>query len=75
MGFREVWAKRGGHPGFIDMVGKRAGCVIVVSRAESDGGGTARWNCKCDCGAERVLTGISLRANPPKTCRFCRGKR
>jgi len=73
VGFREAFAD--GHPGFIDMKGKRCGVVVVVGRVENNGAGTARWKCRCDCGAVFVKTGISLRAKPPKSCKSHRERR
>ncbi len=66
--------KRGGgpHPDFKDLMGQRIGIVLVEGRVDNDAHGTARWQVVCDCGTRRVMTGIQLRANPPKTHRACR---
>ena len=69
MGWRENFAGMGGHPSFKDVTGGRFGIVVAVSRAQNDGAGNARWNCRCDvCGAEHILLGTALRHHPPKTC-------
>jgi len=69
MGFREVWAKRGGHPGFKDISGQRFGVVTVESHAENRANGNAAWHCRCDeCGLLHVFEGIRLREQAPSRC-------
>lgn len=53
---------------FIDLTGKRAGRLVIVSRAENGKGGQPRWNCVCDCGGKAVSYGPTLRKaiNPDK---------
>ena len=53
-----------------DLTGKRYGLVTVTGPAPSIGTG-ARWRCRCDCGAERVVMAASLLQRPPKTHRHC----
>lgn len=40
----------------------------MISRAESDSNGVARWLCLCDCGTQKVVRGRSLRAGRTKSC-------
>ena len=51
----------------IDMVGRRFGRLIVIEEA-----GRKRkevtWKCKCDCGAETVVTGYYLRSGHTQSC-------
>ena len=58
----------------VNMVGKRYGRVVVVSRAgsETGGGGTvATWNVRCDCGVVWVARGGNLRSGRTTQCRSC----
>jgi hypothetical protein len=52
----------------IDMVGKRFGRLVVIGRADDIDPGRPRWLCRCDCGNERVVRGISLRKGDTKSC-------
>lgn len=62
MGFRETWAKRGGHPAFKDMTGQRFGVLLVESRAPNHANGNAVWRCRCDvCKQLHIVQGIRLR--------------
>ena len=51
----------------IDMVGRRFGRLTVIEEA-----GRKRkevtWKCKCDCGAETVVTGYYLRSGHTQSC-------
>jgi hypothetical protein len=56
-------------PKFIDLSGKRFGRLAVVSRADDDEKNKQpRWNCVCDCGANRVVYGNALRAGVTTSC-------
>jgi len=46
-----------------DLTGQRFGSVVAVKRVENGKNGNARWNCKCDCGGERVFEGKELIRN------------
>lgn len=52
----------------IDMTGKRVGRLIVISRAENDKYGNARWRCKCICGKFAVVNGSALRNGHTRSC-------
>lgn len=53
---------------FIDLTGQRFGSLLVVSRAANYIDGSAQWNCRCDCGAMRVIRGSQLRRGERKSC-------
>lgn len=42
--------------------------LTVLSRAENDKWGCARWNCLCSCGNSTVVYGSSLRSGSTKSC-------
>lgn len=52
----------------IDLTGRKIGRWTVVSRAENDPKGQSRWNCKCDCGTERDVPGVTLRGDRTHSC-------
>ena len=53
-----------------DITGRRFGHWIVVARAgnASGGKGQATWRVRCDCGAERIVGGTSLRSGDSTSC-------
>ena len=52
----------------IDLTGKRFGRLCVLGRNPVGGYGQATWQCQCDCGAQIVVRGISLRNGHSKSC-------
>ena len=52
---------------FKDLTDMRFGRLVVLSRASNINGRTA-WLCKCACGSEKVVTGISLTSGRTKSC-------
>ena len=52
---------------FKDLTDMRFGRLVVLSQASNINGRTA-WLCKCDCGSEKVVTGISLTSGRTKSC-------
>ena len=52
----------------INEIGNTYGLLTVVSRAENDKNGKARWVCKCECGNEITVLGSALRRGNTKTC-------
>ena len=58
----------------IDEIGNKYGKLIVESR-EGTRGSKATWNCKCDCGQTRVVSGDLLRRGKTKSCGCKRGGR
>jgi hypothetical protein len=51
-----------------DMVGQRIGRLTIVSRAENDKSGMAKWLCVCDCGGEKIALGLNLRRGLTQSC-------
>lgn len=52
----------------VDITGQKFGRLTVLSRAGSTPGGIALWNCKCDCGTEKVISGAHLRNGTTVSC-------
>lgn len=54
----------------IDLAGQRFGELIVVERAPRVEivGRDAAWRCRCDCGAEKVISAKNLRAGRTRSC-------
>lgn len=50
-----------------DMTGQKFNRWNVISYAYSKDG-LAFWNCRCDCGTERVVSGANLRKGLSKSC-------
>lgn len=50
----------------IDMTGKQFGSWSVISRDETRT--PAYWNCRCLCGALRIVSGMALRRNKTTSC-------
>ena len=63
-------SERCGHesPLRVDLKGQRFGNLVVLSYADYDRRGHARWNCCCDCGNEVVIPGRKMRHNGKKDC-------
>lgn len=55
--------RKRGQPHKIDISGQRFGRWEVMSRAKG-----SKWHCRCDCGAERVVTGSSLKLGKSQSC-------
>lgn len=51
-----------------DLTGRKFGRLTVVSRANPDKRGLARWNCDCDCGNKKVIIGNLLRSGETRSC-------
>jgi len=54
---------------FKDLKGKRFGRLVVVSRAPNSKDSKARWNCLCDCGVQKEVSGFSLTSGRVTSCR------
>src|SRR6266404_4236686 len=52
----------------IEMSGRKVGRLLVISRAENNRRGQARWFCLCECGAESIVNGYALRSGNTKSC-------
>lgn len=58
---------RGGS-GFKDEVGNKYGKLLVIKRVTNNKAGTAKWECKCDCGNTKEVLGANLRDGTIKSC-------
>jgi hypothetical protein len=56
------------NPRLIDMSNKRYGMWLVLNKAGNHKKGGALWNCRCDCGQERVVSGADIRAGKSVSC-------
>jgi len=57
--------------GFKDETGNRYGRLTVISFSHSrpvGNGMMAMWNCRCDCGSEKIVGGTSLRIGETASC-------
>lgn len=53
----------------LDLVGQKFGRLLVTSRApKRENSRRAYWNCKCDCGNERVVYSYHLRCGVQVSC-------
>jgi 5-methylcytosine-specific restriction endonuclease McrA len=50
------------------LTGRRFGRLLVLSRADNDRFGLARWNVTCDCGKKRVIRSADLRSGNSRSC-------
>lgn len=46
---------------FIELTGQRFGRLVVIGRSREIRTQGIYWNCICDCGTKKVITGSSLR--------------
>lgn len=51
-----------------DLYGKTFGRWTVLARSENSMNGSTRWLCRCQCGQQRVVAGLSLRRGVSKSC-------
>jgi hypothetical protein len=59
---------------FIDITGKRFGrWTVRAIWPQRNAWGQARWSCRCDCGAERIVCGTHLRRGLSTSC-GCRAR-
>lgn len=54
-------------PAFKDLTGQRFGRLIAISRAPNQGRYVC-WNCKCDCGNEKIIRAASLTSGKTQSC-------
>ena len=52
----------------IDETNNKYGKWTVMSRAENKPDGSAKWNCKCECGTEKVVAANTLREGNSFSC-------
>lgn len=51
-----------------NLIGQRFGRWLVVSQAERDKKGQVQYNCRCDCGTERIIRRTSLTSGNSRSC-------
>lgn len=51
-----------------NIVGRRYGRLVVVSRAPAGKRGVTRWNCRCDCGNKATVFASNIRSGYTKSC-------
>jgi len=51
-----------------NLINKRFGKLLVVSRQGSNKKGNALWKCVCDCGNESIVVGYKLTGGHTKSC-------
>lgn len=52
----------------IDLTGRRFGRLVVLSRNPNKVAGQIKWDCRCDCGVEKPVTGMHLRTGAAVSC-------
>lgn len=52
----------------INLTGQRFGRLLVLSRANNTGKERTCWNCKCNCGQEKVIRTSDLKSGKVKSC-------
>lgn len=62
--------KRASTTNSISEIGNKYGKLTVISRDGSING-YALWRCRCECGRETVVRGVSLRNGNSETCGLC----
>lgn len=58
-----------------DLTGQKFGRLTVISRAENGKSRHVRWNCICDCGAEKIVQSTSLLSGHTISCGCYRKQR
>lgn len=53
---------------FIDETNNRYGRLVVIRRTNNNKFNHVSWLCRCDCGVEKAISGISLRSGRVKSC-------
>lgn len=52
----------------VDLTGRRYGYLTVVKRVENNSKGQSVWQCLCDCGNVKIVSGASLKTGKVKSC-------
>jgi hypothetical protein len=55
--------------GFINLIGKRFGKLIVIRRMNNNKSNKITWLCKCDCGNKKIICGGDLKNGRTQSCR------
>lgn len=59
-------------PNRVEMTGRRCG-MLTALREDGRINGKVAWRCRCDCGAETTVDGVSLRTGNTRSC-GCRAR-
>lgn len=51
-----------------DLTGKKFSMLLVIRREKNNKHGQPMWLCKCDCGNQKIVLGLSLRSKKTKSC-------
>lgn len=52
----------------LQLIGQKFGRLKVVKRVENAKAGQSQWLCKCDCGNEIIVKGVSLKCGNTTSC-------
>jgi len=55
-------------PNFIDKTGQKFGLLAVLGCAGHDDSGRIAWNCVCECGNKKIVSGLRLITGNTKSC-------
>lgn len=53
---------------FIDLTGQKFNKLLVIDLADNNTSGKACWNCRCDCGQEKIVCASKLKNGNVKSC-------
>lgn len=53
---------------FVDITNKKFGKLTVIAVAGRNNQGEVLWQCKCDCGGDKITTGTRLRKGLTRSC-------
>ena len=53
---------------FKDEIGRRFGRLLVTAQVHSNRHPYALWQCRCDCGNEKIVSGLNLRSGQVASC-------
>ena len=54
--------------GFADLTGEKFGMYLVLGDSGERRNSTVMWNCRCDCGKEKLVRGGNLKSGSSKSC-------
>ncbi len=70
---KKEWAVKNGQTVIIDITGIRFGFLVATRMSKKrNNEGRVVWECICDCGGKKEVSGSNLRRNVTRSC-GCRG--